>query len=178
MRLNKRQLITVIVILIFTGLLLIRVYDNHKKYELKNYYQQKMCRLLGTIQVDIIDAIEGNNRREVRNSALEYEQLGTIYADLSSLLFGSYLDSGNWGTCTNIMLGYNSCQMFQKFDGTLMENEVDFLQRLSEENKKLLKEISRETESGEIKDIRIEELEKILKNYHQTDLKEFLDDWK
>jgi len=153
-----------------------------KNVSQKNEYQDQLRKSLISVQIQIDDAIDdkdNNSRADIRTIALEYEKMGTVYSIMSSQLFSnSFLDSGEWGTISRVLLGNNSpSTLFQAFSAPLSEEEINFLSQLSMMNQSLLSEIADDSVPQGIQKMSINSLEKILINYHQNTLKEFLASW-
>jgi hypothetical protein len=150
--------------------------EYHQKVLLKNAYQNEIRVELNKIQIQIKEAVENNDRNELRGVALEYERLGAVYANASSQLFGSYLDTGEWGNIANILIGnYLPCELFQSYDGPLTKEESKFLEQLLDVNDQLLLAICDDATFRNVNNISIQSLKKILNNYHLEALRDFLD---
>ncbi len=152
-----------------------KILSYSNKVNLKNEYQHELIVSLFSIQVMINSAIENNNRADIRNAALKYERMGTVFATMSSQLFDSFLDSGEWGKAARILLGNNSpSTLFQTFDEPLSEEEINFLTQISAINQSLFIEISDDSNPQGVRELNNISLERILNNHHQNTLKEFL----
>lgn len=146
-----------------------------QKASLKNKYLDEIRVRLNSIQIELASAVENDNRNMTRNLALEYERLGTIYADASLWVLGSYLDTGEWGTIAQILIGNSlTHEVFQTYDGPLTTEEIDFLECLSTLNEKLLSEICNDSTFRSSKRISIRSFRDILNQYHLETLNDFL----
>lgn len=160
MKTSTKRLLQVTIFVIIGSFVFIKTYNNYKQYELKHYYQQKICVLLERVQLDA-----------------DYLELGSAFADVSSLVLGSYLDKGEWENCSYILLGGNSHQLFQESDDELTKREIEFLTQLKETNEVLLNQLPNKNLAEGIYNITIVELKEILNRYHLNELKEFVDIW-
>ena len=135
--------------------------------------------ILLSIQAQIESAINNDSRSDIRIAALECERLGTTFANVSSQLFGSYLDTGGWGKAADILLGFNnySQPLFQSFDGSLTEQEIKFLEQLYDLNEVLLTDIGDDSASNGLRKTSIRELKETLNSYHLFTLNDFFSSW-
>jgi len=171
-----------IYIIVLTATLLviatIVIFSHSNDLLLKNKYQNEICGMLYSIQIEIKAAVQNNNRKDISTIALRYERLGTMYANVSSQLFDSYFDTGAWGTAARILVGNHlSYTLFQAYDGQLTEEEVVFLNQLSDMNKDLLLDIADDTSPQGVRNMSIKTLKEILNHYHIITLREFLKSW-
>lgn len=151
------------------------VSTQHHRTIQKDKFQSELCTRLNIIQLEIAAAAENKDRQTVRSIALEYERLGSIFAELSSHILGSYFDTGEWGTIARILVGNSaSCELFKAFDGPLTEEEIRYLERLSGLNKQLLSELCSGTEYREVTKLSIQSLRDVLNGYQLHTLRDFL----
>ena len=142
---------------------------------IKTEFQIEIYTRLSSAQLKIDNAISRNDRGGVRELALDYERLGTIYAVASSQLFDSYLDTGGWGIIARVLAGIHSdFDLFKQFDGPLSMEEIEFLEQLSDVNDILLTDIAGSVDPDEIKVMSVKSLKEILNTYHVETLQEFL----
>lgn len=161
------------IILVFSS---IKIYSYNKSEELKRTMQHKILVELNGAQIQIEGILSANSRHLLKNLAQTYEQLGETFACTSTVLFeGSYLDSGEWGYVSDILLGQNSKGLFQTFDGTLTAEEIAVLQELYNYNDTLIVQIhdASNQNPNTLIDLSTEELENLLNKYHLFILKEF-----
>ena len=174
----KRICITAVVIVVFV-ISSLMISSAVKNNSLKDKYQHDMRFILLSIQAQIESAINNDSRSDIRIAALEYERLGTTFANVSSQLFGSYLNTGGWGKAADILLGFNnySQPLFQSFDGSLTEQEIKFLEQLYDLNEVLLTDIGDDSASNGLRKTSIRELKETLNSYHLFTLNDFFSSW-
>jgi hypothetical protein len=174
----KRICITTIVTVVLV-ICALKISSTVKNNSLKNKYQYDMRFELLSIQVRIESAINNDSRGDIRTAALEYERLGTNFANASTQLFGSYLDTGEWGRAAQILLGFNDYYepLFQSFDEPLSELEIKFLEQLSELNEVVLADISDDSAPQGLRDMSIRMLKETLNSYHTFPLGYFFSSW-
>lgn len=171
---KNRCVIRIILFSVFLSILITMAHISFTRQSMVKEYQNRIRVELCTIQIWLQETIVSNNKEYVANLALAYEYLGTVYLCTSSSLFSSFYGTGAWGDIALILLGCNpSIDLFQVQEGTLSENEVAFLKKLTDYNNELLADISSDQSFTTICFMNAEELQEVL-NFHQNELYSFL----